>query len=1733
MLTNVSIAYWNYSASDYQPDRRANLRQSEKPGSSAYATGGGGVVLEHEYAASALASLLLAQPIEGLGDEFNPLTVAVQQGAHSAVDDVAIEGISPGGRRTLRVACRRRPTIGRSEESTVKLFADFLDALASDPISHTSGRARLGLAISAPFGPASELATLTEIARRQPDHPSFVTAVNAQGAYSSQVRVRLQNVFDLIEAAETHRGNPSSGEDHIRQLTWQLLQALFVIDLLLEGDVAPGRTNVVARLTALTGDASRAEDLRLRLVNIAGASEIRAGAYTRPMLRRDLRSFGLLAEAPDFIRARPQVEALESELRARTSSSLKLPGTGEELSIDRSVVVKELVQLTVNSPPGTVIIVHGEPDVGKSAVALLAADSIRSAGGVALVASLRDLPPAVIELRAALGMAPDELLSAAPSAPKSALFLDGAEVIQECDCQSAGAFVRAAIAAGITTLLVVRDDAVDSLRNQLRTGVERPNEFLVSPLAPDEIAELAKTVPTLARVTADARAAWLLRRIGLVDLLLRAVQLGIPMPTSLSSEAEIFSIVWSGLIRRNEAIIGSVSPDDREAAAIEVARALLTGQPAQVVGGAALPSLRSDGVLLSRKAAATWEKGDRFASDVLRDFATARLLLQSGLKMLADANAPRWTVRAARLFAQAQLARVVLSPGGTASEAWKTLRVEFADLSANHGQRWTEVPWESLLTAGWADKLLAQLVPTLTNDAVQLAELLRTTIVRFSDNGASDVTVAAPLISWLLENRKLDRKWSIDDAESPRKHVLRWLRGVARLEAAQQDVSLFQDLRGRIRDALIPYADEYSDPEILEPLGLLGKDSTDASNQVLTAIGRKHPGFLAPVVESVDVARLMSQRNPKLLAWLAEQYYIEKPKTQGRGSTWHDEGIRHHEARGGQALAAWYRGPFLFLLREDFARGLRLIDRMLDRGARDRLETSNTLHRQMGGDPSEEFVGLELDFADSGPRNFVGDQHVWSWYRGSSVGPYPCMSALFSLEIFMDGCVRSGIDVRTLTTRIMRDASTLASVGLCCGFLVRHIDKVSKELDGLLADPTVWELEFSRVSHEGSLHVQGADDSTVPGRERRGWMPLNVAMYFVVGAMQRRDDQRLKELRDIGDRLIQNAGGDNASPTVKRWAAHLDWKNYMLVEENGQRLIKAQVPEEVTEALAPVTEDIEWHQEMYRLLNRYRLRYATPYRFALAELPPDEELEKDVQAARRLEKFAQDESSDPVRCAVSGVAAAVLRRATETAAGHIPATSLNWAQDLLIRFAVELNPSSVNHPESMYSLGGDRQAALALPLTVVSRAGGHSPTRAETQRATPPRGHGFVHNCSERISACIKAIQTFARTLTKLEPRIDNQADVPVREKDVAPVLTALQACTCSPSVEVRQCVAEGLRTLFDQSCSIQDNGRCWHEGVWLAIEAGARRVVLGDFSENGRADIQAITGDLGAQLRDAPDRKLMLTYIEPAAISAMDAARTATCIKPKAEALRGALLQAYARAASVWAEHNYHRHKEQGAAFASAVLRSAMDGGPEIIIEIGRMLSNSPGALADYLDALVMASTYETGFVQSLSAAWAKLMEIALLPFREPEKHEHRYSTTRRLDSLIPSPRTSGYFEDPEPVMKKARTQWFPPTAISEHLEEWLRYAHGDMHAVDALVGFLQTRPLPEQVRLGLEWVHKIVIDDDRAAAACGFLLVGWLHTIRGSLVEEAPKRWYREIVDALVLGRYVGARELQALDE
>ena len=112
--------------------------------SSPYATGGGGVVLEHAYAGSLLAYLLLGRPVAGLGDEFVPVEVGLQRGADAPVDDLVVTGRTRYEERTLRIACRRRPVYGRSDASTVGLFADYLSVVIDNAITLESGSLRAG-----------------------------------------------------------------------------------------------------------------------------------------------------------------------------------------------------------------------------------------------------------------------------------------------------------------------------------------------------------------------------------------------------------------------------------------------------------------------------------------------------------------------------------------------------------------------------------------------------------------------------------------------------------------------------------------------------------------------------------------------------------------------------------------------------------------------------------------------------------------------------------------------------------------------------------------------------------------------------------------------------------------------------------------------------------------------------------------------------------------------------------------------------------------------------------------------------------------------------------------------------------------------------------------------------------------------------------------------------------------------------------------------------------------------------------------------------------------------------------------------------------------------------------------------------------------------------------------------------------------------------------------------------
>ncbi|MFG3559110.1 hypothetical protein ACGGAQ_32535 [Micromonospora sp. NPDC047557] len=124
--------------------------------------------------------------------------------------------------------------------------------------------------------------------RRQPDNPAFRKAVFAPRATNGKIRKRLKTLDDAVAAAAAQGGIPLPDTTTRDALTWQLLKALRIIELRLEGDDQADRTGVVSRLVSLVGDSPRAAAVWRRLRELSAEYAQTAATVTYDMVVRDV-----------------------------------------------------------------------------------------------------------------------------------------------------------------------------------------------------------------------------------------------------------------------------------------------------------------------------------------------------------------------------------------------------------------------------------------------------------------------------------------------------------------------------------------------------------------------------------------------------------------------------------------------------------------------------------------------------------------------------------------------------------------------------------------------------------------------------------------------------------------------------------------------------------------------------------------------------------------------------------------------------------------------------------------------------------------------------------------------------------------------------------------------------------------------------------------------------------------------------------------------------------------------------------------------------------------------------------------------------------------------------------------------------------------------------------------------------------------------------------------------------
>ena len=335
--------------------------------------------------------------------------------------------------------------------------------------------------------------------------------------------------------------------------------------------------------------------------------------------------------------------------------------------------------------------------------------------------------------------------------------MDGADAVAE---DMNDAFRHLVDAAQGSDVKVIAVSSVDSKQVVLDVLTERfgpgVTEYVVDPLTDTEIDEIVGTFTELGNLNANPRSRELLRRLVVVDLLVRGGVHGVPL-----TDADAMREVWAGLVRRRE-VSDKGSPDARELVLLKLAALALSGidgvERLEAIRGLdpnALAGLRQVG-LLGTSRDHPFMIGPEFTHDEVRRYAVARLLLadRAPASEIMKAEAPRWSLAAARLACQELLAE--------SDTAATPLRGRFTALQASfdalvkagHGARWGDVPGEALLKLANPGAVLRDAWPELlANDAAGLRRLARLVDQRLrDDNRIVDVIAVEPIVTLLLED---------------------------------------------------------------------------------------------------------------------------------------------------------------------------------------------------------------------------------------------------------------------------------------------------------------------------------------------------------------------------------------------------------------------------------------------------------------------------------------------------------------------------------------------------------------------------------------------------------------------------------------------------------------------------------------------------------------------------------------------------------------------------------------------------------------------------------------------------------------------------------------------------------------------------------------------------------------------------------------------------------------------
>jgi hypothetical protein len=342
----------------------------------------------------------------------------------------------------------------------------------------------------------------------------------------------------------------------------------------------------------------------------------------------------------------------------------------------------------------------------------------------------------------------------------------------------------------------------------------------------------------------------------------------------------------------------------------------------------------------------------------------------------------------------------------------------------------------------------------------------------------------------------------------------------------------------------------------------------------------------------------------------------------------------------------------------------------------------------------------------------------------------------------------------------------------------------------------------------------------------------------------------------------------------------------------------------------------------------------------------------------------------------------------------------------------------------------------------------------------------------------------------------------------------AVRSLASSPSEEVRRILAVALRPLWDSPCC-RIGEKCIHTLAFEGFRHAARFARMSGFdATTGRRSIDPLDADVESALVGVAPRDLLIDQLVAPLVVAAACARSMCCAREPARTLRDALLEAHRRGSIYYAEKNFQGSDENDRLVAEVLL----DGSEDLLILHVRAASKHARALDGVLRDLAVVATVDAPRRRAFSAAWPTIMDTVLDAVAEGcDVRQERYGGARAFAGVVPRPIPTGHEADIGAVVQAASNGWPTVAALEQRIERWLPLAERCPEAVDALVGFLETAPVAEQVKK-LPWVARIVSADFAKVANRSYYLPSWLEHLRASgLLDATALSEYQRMVDGL----------------